>query len=195
MPDAQTLSGLIANLQNPKEARDAADQLAKMRPDPNRRKQVAKLLEAVVTHGRHFDKQAAADALGVWGGSENVPFLVGFVQNSTQRDAFLNRHILAALGKLRDPRALPVMADSLNNLVLQREVAQSLIHFGSAAEPELLRVLPTGDWMMQRTVCDLLKEIGTSRSLPALDSLAATGHELVKSDAREAATAIRAAGR
>jgi hypothetical protein len=194
MPDAATLTSLIARLQNPDEAKDAARQLATMQPDPNRQKQVARLLEAVVSQGGHFDKQAAADALGIWGSSDNVPFLLGFLQNPTQGDTFLNRHILVALGRLKDARALPVLIDSLKNVHLRSDAGKGLTYYGAAAEPELLKALAANDWQQQQAICNVLRDIGTAQSLPALDDLSATGHTFVKSHAQSAAAAIRAAG-
>ncbi len=196
-PDAATLDALLADLQEGQgfKAKNAARRLAKMQPDPARKKEVARILESLVVSGGHFDKQAAADALGVWGDAETVPFLLAHLDDKINKDIFLKKRVLVALGKLKDPRALVPMIEHLKNVHVRREAAGGLKQFGSAAEPELLKALAASGWQSQQTICDLLKDIGTARSLPDLDALARTGHVFVRSRARTAADAIRAGGK
>jgi hypothetical protein len=191
-PDVNTLNTLMAGLQDNRRAKDAARQLARMQPDPMRSREVARLLETVIVSGAHFDKQAAADALGVWGSSDNVPFLIGLLEQKTRQDVFLNRHVLVALGRLKDPRGLPAMIDSLKNIPYRGEASKALKLYGAGAEPELLKALAGNDWQQQQAICNVLKDVGTARSLPDLDAIAATGHDFVKPLAQAAAAGIRA---
>lgn len=187
-PDAQMLDALIADLQTNRRWKQAARELAKREPVPARQQEVARLLENMIRNGGHFDKQAAADALGVWGSSENVPFLIRLLDGE---DVFLKRHVLPALGRLKDPRALPVLVESLQNIHVLSGAQSGLELFGSAAEPELLNALANGDWQQQQRICQILRKVGTRRSLPQLDALAGRGSIHVRPHAQTAAHAIR----
>ncbi len=197
-PDARTLDSLLADLREGKgfKAKAAAQQLAKMQPDPNRQKEAARLLENLITNGGHFDKQAAADALAVWGDADTVTFLLSQLDDPVNKDIFLKKRVLVALGKLKDPKAIVPIIAQLNNFSVRREAVEGLKSFGSAAEPELLKALAAAkDWQTQQVICDVLKDIGTARSLPQLDALAQSGHVFVKGRAQTAAVAIRGSGK
>ena len=189
VPSPDTLDSLIRDLNNPRSARQAAQDLAKRQPDPNRQKEVAARLENVIRTGEFWGKMAAVDALGVWGSPDNVPFLLGVVDGD---DAHLKQRALEALGRLRDPRALPILFDSLQKGgSLQFHAANALKLYGPEAEPELLRRLAVEEIRTQNTICEVLKEIGTARSLPQLDALSAHYHAILKQRAKAAADAIR----
>ena len=195
-PDARTLDALLADLQETKgfKAKNAARRLAKVQPDPGRQKEAARLLENLTTNGSHFEKQAAADALGVWGDAETVPFLLAKLDDQINKDVFLKKRVLVALGKLKDPQALVPMIQQIKNIQVRREAVQGLKFFGAAAEPELLKALAATERQTQQAICDILKDIGTARSLPALDALAGGGNSFVQSHAQTAAAAIRNGG-
>ena len=140
-----------------------------MNPDPNRQKEVANLLENVVRTGDFGGKLKAVDALGVWGSSDNVPFLLGLVDGN---DVFLKQQALEALGRIRDPQGLPIMLDSLEaGGSIQYHARMGLKHYGSLAEPELLKRLEVDNARMQIQLCEVLGEIGTAQSLPQLTRL------------------------
>lgn len=183
------LDALIADLQEPQKAKQAAEKLAKMPPDPDRQREVTGHLENVVRTGDFWGKMKAVDALGVWGSSDNVPFLVGIFDGN---DGSLKQQALEALGKIRDPRALPILIDSLGaGGSLQYHAKVGLKVYGSEAEPELLKRLAVDDFRIQIKLCEVLGEMGTERSLPQLDELAAGDQSTLKREAKSAADAIR----
>lgn len=172
-PDGATLDALIADLQDDHKAKAAARKLAKMTPIPARQKEVAALLTNMLKTRGHFEKQAAADALGVWGSSDDVPLLL---EQLDGRDVFLKKHVLPALGQLRDPQALPGVIASLKDYSLRRDAINAL-ELIPGAETELLKVLSTlsrKEWQLRQGICDALRTMGTRQSLPQLEALASS---------------------
>ena len=182
------MDSLTDGLKDPRRARQAALDLAKMQPDAKRRKEIADLLQNVLVTGGTIDKWSAAEALGIWGSAENVPVLM---QQLDGNDVLLKHHVLVALGRLRDPRAVPKMIDAVASPPTRQKAIEGLRYFGAEAEDKLLQRLPNADWLAQRAICDLLKEIGTAKSLSQLNALAQNGSIHVRRNAQTAARAIR----
>ena len=128
-------------------------------------------------------------ALGVWGTADEVPLMIMIADADLQGEG---AHAISALIKMKDERAIPLFMRSLRKEFLRSHAINGLRSFGATAEPEVLRLLDQANDPLRRVGIDLLKDIGTQKSVPALEKFAngmISGH---KDPAKDALLAIQA---
>ena len=131
----------------------------------------------------------AAAALATWGTPETVPALIGAL---TDGDSFVQQKAMETLAKLKDPRAAGPLAACLK--ADRHHAADCLKRFGPGAEEAVLPYLEDADGWVRLEAANVLREIGTARSLPALRQ-AAAGHDgLLPGAAKQAVAAIEQRG-
>lgn len=155
-------------------------------PD-ERRGEVVKALEPLVNDSDHFTREWAIEALGVWGTKETVPILLKAMKQKESRGAAMK-----ALGHLKDERAIEPIADRLEDFFDRGPAAEALKKMGPAAENAVLKQMNHTDNQVRLTACDILKTIGTAKSLPALRRAVAEGDFFLKPKAEETIKAIKA---
>ncbi len=176
------------NSADPRRRSEAAGKLANSQPTEPRDAVVAALTARLKETDPSL-RRNAAQALGVWGNSNAVPDLVAALQGF---GVFAQREIVGALARLKSPAAAEALADLLprNSVVDSSGVAAALVAIGPAAEPAVSRVLlQRGEFMTRRRACEILRQIGTTNSIPALTTVAG---DLDPSTARAAMDALRA---
>ena len=89
------------------------------------------------------ERTHAAEILGLAAAPASVPALVACLNDPTEDEASVKVAATAALARLRDPTAIPLLVQEL--LVIDerssRNVAEALVSFGGLAVPELLGLL------------------------------------------------------
>jgi hypothetical protein len=146
----------------------AAEQLALAEPTGDR-DAVAQALESVLADPNTFTRQAAIKALGVWGTRDSVPALIKVVKGS---DVFACRAALLALGNLKDERAVGPVVGCLASVHTRADAGKALREMGSMAEKEVAKLLRSGDIWVRAEACKVLRDIGTTASVPALQQVA-----------------------
>ena len=164
---------------------EAAQALAKTTPDPQRRAEVARALEALIDTPDGGVKQHVIEALAVWGTPETVPLLFKLVL-----DPQIGPHAIRALGRMKDPRAIEPIATGLDNFFTRGPAKEELIRFGAAAEPATVKYLEHKDWGVRLAACEVLAKIGSRQCLPALEKATGDSNGSVANAAKEAITAI-----
>ena len=166
------IQSLRANNWSPSEYK----QLASAKPSGQFRSLVRSLLR---THAKqHGD---AAEALGVWGTTEDVEFLIGL-----GADARNNEHVVKALAALRAPAGIPFIAKQLGDFFVGERAAEALRNFGPAIEKDVLPALSARDNEARIRACNLIKEFGSKAAIPALKIAAQDREERVSKAAWEA---------
>jgi uncharacterized Tic20 family protein len=102
---------------------------------------------------------------------------------------------IETLGKSGDKRAPKALAEALKELGVRRAAQDALKQFGSAAEDEVAAMLNVQDIFTKQAACDVLKEIGTKKSLAALQPLTADKNKSIAKHATDAITAINDRGK
>lgn len=172
--------------------RVAADVLFKTAPNQNQA-MIAKRLAARIPHENPLTEGALVKALAVWATPVEVPTLIGVVEN---KSAMTRGKAIEALGNLKDERAIAPLARAFREPGgSRREIGNALRQFGPAAEKEVLALLNDDKAFLQIDVINLLKDIGTQMSVPALQALANGNNPLVRNAARDAVAAINARGK
>jgi len=112
------------------------------------------------------NRSQAAKMLGVWGGPENSRLLLDALKDS---EFGVRWTALDALKAIRDPKT----AKGLMEYVLARsddrhKAIEALVAIGPAAEDAVISGLNHPDVFVRMDLCNALKVIGTSKSIPAL---------------------------
>jgi uncharacterized protein YjiS (DUF1127 family) len=187
-PNADAVARALHGLKSPSAMRraESARQLKDMLPD-ERRAEAAPALEALLSDPNPLTRDSAAEALGVWGGKENVPALLRAMNEWQNR-----RAAMLALGRLQDGRAAEPLAARLEDLGDRQVAAEALKALGPSAEQAVLRRLRHPDDFVRVEACRVLKVIGTRDSLPALNKVVAENDFSVSPEAQNAVQAITA---
>jgi HEAT repeat protein len=155
-------------------------------PD-DRRTEVCKVLEPLINDADHVTHVWAVEALGVWGTKETVPVLLKAMNDKEDRDAAMK-----ALGRLKDERAIEPIAQRLEEFFDRMAATEALQNMGPIAEEAVLKRLNHHDVQVGWAVCDILKAIGTKKSLPALEKVVAGSNLAMRQKAKDAMQAITA---
>ena len=168
--DEAALDEALADLATDDASRiqNAAGKLERALPQ-GRQAEVARALEPLVEHKEQFARQAATRALAVWCDKESVPALIGALDD----DFFtVPWAALEALGKLKDERAIEPIVDLLKAKKQRQQAVQSLVAMGTMTEDAALELLAEPDSDMRYDACNILKEIGSKKSLKLLTKTA-----------------------
>lgn len=142
--------------------------LARMRADEASRSKVSKALNAPLADAHKEIREGALQAVKVWGSPENTVTLLGLLGDFHKGGPGRNVRISEILGLIKDPAAAPTLVQGLDHHEEQVAARRALLSLGAAAEPAVLPLLESGDQGTQVVGCQLLAEIGTLKSLPAL---------------------------
>jgi arylsulfatase A-like enzyme len=133
----------------------------------------------------------AALALATGGDGSGLDVLAGALD--AHEDVLLCRAIIVALGRLRDPRAVPILLKHLPEVQNRREMVEALGAIGDpSAGPALLERLRSDAYVPVRAAAArALAQIGDRGAVPALEEAARRDTEpMVVAAAREAARAL-----
>ena len=140
--------------------------------DPEMRNAIAKAIRDVAFDNSAMSntRRLAIRGLVHWGGKFAGPVLVDLLR---KEPAFIEDEIYKQLAILKEPSAIDLLVERLveSGGIQGKEVAQCLVAYGPAAEDSVLANTRAEDPMTTRLILQVLAEIGTKKSLPALQSL------------------------
>ncbi len=145
--DGDELDKLLAALvsKSPSRAGAAALRLARVEPVEERRREVAEALEPLLSQGG-VAAVAAVEALGTWGGAEDVPKLIAMLDEGNM---VVRQAAITALGKHPDQRGAEAVARHMSSLQTRRQAGQALRSMGAAAEAAVAPLLDHADWIVR----------------------------------------------
>jgi hypothetical protein len=165
----------------------AADQLAKMKPNQHRAIIAQKLAERATTP-ELFPRLSIIQALGVWATPLEVPVLIDALRDENiqaRSEAF------RSLAKTRDKQAVAPLVHAFVEGTNRFEAEEALKELGPLAEKELLPILDKDqDMFLRIATINILREIGTQESIPALKAVIAENVAALKFPAQDAIKAI-----
>jgi hypothetical protein len=169
-PDAVLFQQALDDLSSPEVVtrRLAVDAVARRKPAPRRKRQVALALDPLLGDRDALVKRTALRGLEVgWATRDNVPTLIRGLGDPVLKDP-----AIAILGRLKDDRAIKPLA--LRLLTPDRgKVIKALQPFGRRAEQDVLFYLRlANDVGAFKDICRLIGNIGTRAvSVPVLKQL------------------------
>jgi hypothetical protein len=136
--------------------KQAVQAVARLPVDAKRQPAVARTLASLLKEPVFRDDAAAA--LETWATAEQVPDLLVLAEQPGRPGA----SAIKALGRLKDPRALPVFARRLSAAFGRADAEAALRAWGKAAEKEVLPYLNSADEATRQSAAGLLAGFGTS---------------------------------
>jgi hypothetical protein len=161
------------------------------------------LLAEMVLHANDPDetvRRAALTVLANYGGKEEVPLLIRNVNDS---DAGVRTAIVKGLGRIKDPRAIEPLVSFLATgqgdqpyfrSGRENAAVEALVRIGPAAEPAVLALLKEKNVDTRMQACNILKQIGSKKSLGPLKDLTSNPSKELSEAAAEACRTIQARG-
>lgn len=153
--------------------------LARAHVDKQRRAEVVKAVVPFVQDKNQDPKvlEAAARALGTWGGKESVEPLAALLNNEKTAPP-VRRAALDALGRLKEENGVAPLVKQLLNQQDRSYAAKALIVMGDMAEPQLVKLLKSREKEVtldaKVEACKVLKSVGTRNCLQDLQEVART---------------------
>jgi HEAT repeat protein len=142
-------------------------------------------------------RQAGQTLLANYGTREQVPLLLRALKEAG--DSSMRMTIAKGLGRLEDPRAAEPLAELIASGQSDQTpyfrhdtpVAEALIKIGPPAESAVLALLKEKHTDTRIIACNVLKQIGTKKSLSALKELTGNSVKELSEAAAEAARSIQ----
>jgi hypothetical protein len=143
-------------------------------------------------------RHAALTVLANHGAKQHVPLLIKALNDP---DAGMRVTIAKGLGRLKDPRAIEPLVNLLATgqsdqpyyrPVRESAAAEALVRIGGAAEPAVLALLKEKNVETRVQACNILKQIGTKKSLGPLKDQTLNPSKELSEAAAEACRSIQA---
>jgi HEAT repeat protein len=141
----------------PARRKAAAEWLAKARAAESVRPQVSQALGPLSRDPDFGVAVAACKALSVWGTADNVPDLLRVLEHP---DANVRKSAVAALGAIRDPRAVAALGEKLNNAFEWQAAFAAIQAIGDRARPEVVKLQSHPDARIREKAGQLLRLLG-----------------------------------
>jgi hypothetical protein len=187
--DDAELDKALADLKsrNPQAVEAAGKKLAKARPTEARRKEVAKALQAALDDLFPSAREGAAEGLGQWGTSDDVPALVRMLA-----DPFPDTRAVAmsALAAIKDEQGAAAVAQRLPDFFDREKARQALEAMGPVGAKAVVPMLHHADPQTRIEACGVLQAVGVKENLPALQDATRDPNPNVAQAAADAVKAI-----
>lgn len=165
-----------------------ADSLARLKPDPSRRKEVAEKLVALLADRNMLVRTAAIKALAVWHTPESIPAILPMVTDSWST---VRRVAFDILAETKEARAAEAVARCLTSATDRRDAARALAKMGAVAEKPLLPYAAGKDRDVRLDAIRVLDGIGGEASYRVLAPLTRDDDILLRAAASQAVRNIR----
>ncbi len=153
----------------------------KMPVNESRKAEVAELLGGQLKDSDVFVRMAAIKALKRWHTKENARGLA----DSMEDESFVVRHeSIKILATYQSKDIAVVIAKNFKKDKMQRKKA--LISMGAVAEEAAWELLEQAEWGVRADACDILKNVGSKRSVPYLQKATSDDSGIVKMRAERA---------
>jgi hypothetical protein len=182
---------LLADLDSnePAVASAAGHKLASMPPN-DKREAVAKHVATRVEQANDHRRTNLVRALCVWGTRNEVPTFIAILDDQKFERILERNEVLKVIGNLQDARVVPAVVKCFVNVHSRGPALKALRELGPLAEGDVLALLE--QMQHRRDAIVLLKDIGTPRSIPALQAIADRKEFAHAPAARQAIAAINA---
>jgi serine protease Do len=195
-PNPMLVDELIAEIRKAEGAGGASAPLARLGKIAVVEEKRSEILRIVKNHMKNTDgfvRKSATEAFCHWATKSDADELAQIV---TGNDGLLfdaRKTALQSLGQFKDPKYMPTLIQATKEGSLRDAAKDALIAFGPASEQAIIEGFGSlQDFTAQSACLDVIKKIGTEKSVPFLEELTSGGNGLVKHHAEQALNAIRA---
>lgn len=178
------LPGLIQELETGQshQRQSACAKLANMEPETQFRDEVVRALKPCLSDSLPFTRVDAMRALARWADKDTA---FKELRRFASAESVFERHTaFTLLGELGDERAAADLAARISQLGDRMPAGGALRKLGTKAESEVAKLLTHSDVWTRQEAANILADIGTDKSLPALEE-AIRGRDLIVTRAAE----------
>src|SRR5262249_51831833 len=147
--------------------------LHKAGPTKEKRAEVEKAVQPLLNDRDTFIQGDAIKAIGVWGSKDSVPALIKLLKHTW---VFTRQAVYDVLPTFKDERSAEPIAQGLKDFAERGHAAKAIKVLGPMAEKTVLPYLNTDDVFLRPEICNILAEIGTKASVPALEEATKAKH-------------------
>jgi hypothetical protein len=176
---------------DPGRREEGARQLRTLAPT-HRRDEVARALGALLFDGHPQVQMPAILALEKWARAEDIPLLIKAIGHPKRE---IHMEVCKIIGTFKDERTIKPLMKSFPYADTRLGVMTAFRKMGPMVENELIPYLKSQELDLCRDTINVLKDIGTQRSVPALRALASGRNVVLRDASREALSAITARGK
>ena len=146
------------------------NELASLAVVAKKQQKVGEIFLHYLAYGDTFDQRAAIAGLANWATKKHVPGMILLLTKEGEQINWPERTaIIKALSKFKSPQVYRAIASRLMYFSEESDAQKALIAMGSDAERAVCEILDHKSDEARRAAAEILKEIGTSKSLPALN--------------------------
>lgn len=197
VPDPLVVDRILADIRKAEGGFDACshlEYLAKIAIVPEKRPDVLRVIGNHISNSDSSVRNGAAKALCHWATATEINQLKTILSDTQNKYHSFNKpqvaRVVVRLGTDADRTEVFGM---LQDYSIRREVLAEVIEIGSSLEPAVLKLVENvTDDILRRELIEVLQKLGTPKSIPLLEQLAAGDNPLCKSSAQRALDAIRA---
>ena len=158
-----------------------------------KRAEVLRVTKNHMKNSNGFVKKSAAEAFCHWATAEQIDELKKVLADSDGLMHEAKRRAINTLAKIAKPADYPMLIMSTTDNVVRRDVKEALIAIGAPIEQPILENFDKiTDGQAKNELLEVLKKVGTEKSVAFLEKLATSNDFSVKSNAQQALDAIRA---
>jgi hypothetical protein len=158
-----------------------------------KRSEVIRIAINHMKNSNGFVKKSATEAFCHWATEEHLDDLKKVLADSDGLMHDAKRRAIRTLVKYAKPADYPDLIMSVTDFVVRNDVKEALISAGPAVEQPILDTFAKiGDSSAKNELLEVLKKVGTEKSVDFLEKLATSNDFSVKSNAQQALDAIRA---
>ncbi len=158
-----------------------------------KRSEVIRVAKNHMKNSNGFVKKSATEAFCHWATEEHIDDLKKVLADSDGLMHDAKRRAIRTLVKYAMPADYPDLIMSVTDFVVRNDVKEALISAGPAVEQPILDTFAKiGDSSAKNELLEVLKKVGTEKSVDFLEKLATSNDFSVKSNAQQALDAIRA---
>ena len=196
IPNPKLVDDLIAEIRKAEgsnAAKPPLDKLSQIAIVEEKRTEVVKVARNHMKNSDAFVKQSAAKAFCRWASTGDAEDLKKILADP---DGGMNEAKLIAsrtLVKISKPEDYPPLIMSMTDSVIREELKEAMIALGAPIEEPILKAFPQmTDPTIKNALLEVLKKVGTEKSVDFLEKLATSNDSAVKRNAQQALDAIRA---
>ena len=196
VPNPKLVDDLIAEIRKAEGGNGASQPLSKLSQIAiveDKRNEVLKIARNHMKNSNGFVKKGATEAFCRWATAEHSEELKKVLADSDGLMHDAKRVAVKTLATIAKPDDYPTLIMSMTDHVVRSQLKDALIEVGPPIEEPILKTWPQiTDASARNDLLEILRKVGTEKSVDFLEKLATSNDFSVKSNAQQALDAIRA---
>ena len=156
-----------------------------------RRDEVIRVMQNHMSNSNGFVKKSATEVFCMYATAEHLPELRRILEDKDGLMTEARKRAFQTIAKVGTAEDYPTLISLISDSFIRTDVKNALISIGPAIEDPILKQIESvTDIFARNELIDVLRKVGTKKSIETLEKLAKEGH--ARHNATQALDAIRA---